>query len=109
MTILKMWVKVRTRRGIGEAAKSIYFSHEELAFKKIKDYADRMKNLTILKRLGFILEKSGLLDKYKFVFADFQPSQGYPALDKLSPKKGAYNSKWGLLINRGTNSEGWMY
>ena len=95
--------------GIDEVAKSIYFSHQELDFKKIKDYAERMKNLAILKRLGFILEKSELLNKYKFVFADFQPSQGYPALDKLSPKKGKHNSKWGLLINKEINPEGWMY
>lgn len=95
--------------GIDEVAKSIYFSHQELDFKKIKDYAERSKNVTILKRLGFILEKVGLLDKYKFVFEGFKPSQGYPALDKLSPKKGKHNSKWGLLINREINPEGWMY
>ena len=95
--------------GIDEVARSIYFSHQELDFKKIKDYAERSKNVTILKRLGFILEKVGLLDKYKFVFADFKPSKGYPALDKLSPKKGKHNSKWGLLINRDINPEGWMY
>jgi predicted transcriptional regulator of viral defense system len=95
--------------GIDEVARSIYFSHEELDFKRIKDYAKRIKNITILKRLGFILEKTGLLEKYGFVFAGFKPSKGYPALDKLSPKKGTYNSKWGLLINREINPEGWMY
>jgi predicted transcriptional regulator of viral defense system len=95
--------------GIDEVARSIYFSHEELDFKKIKDYAKRMKNITILKRLGFILEKTGLLEKYRFVFAGFKPSKGYPALDKLSPKKGTHNSKWGLLINKEVNPDGWMY
>ena len=95
--------------GIDEVARSIYFSHQELDFNKIKSYAERMKNLTILKRLGFILEKTELLKKYEFVFAGFEPSQGYPALDKLSPKKGKHNSKWGLLINKEINPEGWMY
>ena len=95
--------------GIDEVARSIYFSHEELDFGKIKKYAERMENLTILKRLGFILEKTGLFDKYRFAFTGFKPSKGYPALDKLSPRKGTYNSKWGLLINRDINPEGWMY
>ncbi len=95
--------------GIDEVAKSIYFSHEELDFKKIRKYANRMKNLTILKRLGFILERTGLLERYEFVFEGFRPSKGYPALDKLSPKRGRHNSRWGLLINREINPEGWMY
>ena len=95
--------------GIDEVARSIYFSHEELDFGKIKKYAERMKNVTILKRLGFILEKIGLLGKYEFLFTGFQPSKGYPVLDKLSSKKGKHNSKWGLLINREINPGGWMY
>jgi predicted transcriptional regulator of viral defense system len=95
--------------GIDEVARSIYFSHEELDFKKIGGYAERMGNVTILKRLGYILDKTGLLKKYEFVFKGFVPSKGYPALDKLSPKRGKHNSKWGLLINKEINPEGWMY
>lgn len=95
--------------GIDEVAKSLYLSHQELDFTEIKKYAERIKNVTILKRLGFILEKTGLLDKYEFVFREFTPSKGYPALDKFPPKKGKHNSKWGLLINREINPKGWMY
>jgi len=95
--------------GIDEVAKSIYFSHQELDFGKIKNYSDKIRNITVLKRLGYILEKTGLLEKYEFVFKAFIPSKGYAALDKLSPKKGKHNSKWGLLINREINPEGWMY
>jgi len=95
--------------GIDEVAKSIYFSQAELDFTKIRNYAEKMRNLTILKRFGFILEKTKLLDKYEFAVGNFKPSKGYPALDKLSPKKGKYNSKWGLLINRDINPEGWLY
>jgi predicted transcriptional regulator of viral defense system len=94
---------------IDEVAKSIYFSHEELDFKKIRDHAERMRNLKILKRLGFVLEKTALLERYGFVFEGFEPSKGYPALDKLSPKKGRHNARWGLLSNREINPQGWMY
>ena len=78
---------------IDEVARSLYFSLQESDFGKIKDYAEKMKNLTILKRPGFILERIGLLDKYKFVFAGFQASKSYSALDKLSSKKSKHNSK----------------
>jgi len=36
--------------GIDEIARAIYFYHEELDFEKIKDYALKMRNITIYKR-----------------------------------------------------------
>ena len=44
--------------GIEEVAGAIYFNYKELNFKEIKDYALQMRNMTILKRLGYILEKT---------------------------------------------------
>lgn len=95
--------------GIDEVARSIYFSHEEMDFRKIYKFAEKMGNLTILKRLGYILEVTGLFEKYKDLFSKFRPSKGYPVLDSLSPRKGRYNSKWGLLVNLELRSERWMY
>jgi predicted transcriptional regulator of viral defense system len=68
-----------------------------------------MKNNTILKRLGYILEASALLDRYGNLFRRFSPSKGYPAFDPLSPKKGKFNSRWGLLINLEINPRRWTY
>jgi predicted transcriptional regulator of viral defense system len=95
--------------GIDEIAKVIYFSHQELNFEKIKEYAFKMGNLTILKRLGYILDKTELLKDHKEIFKDIVLSKGYPSLDPISPKRGKYNTKWGLLINCEINPEGWMY
>lgn len=95
--------------GIDEIAKAIYFSHQELDFKKIREYAFRMGNLTILKRLGYILDRTGLLKDYKEIFKDFILSKGYTSVDPISPKRGRYNTRWGLLINCELNPEGWMY
>jgi len=95
--------------GIDEVARAIYFNHEEVNIRKIYGFAERMGNMTILKRLGYILETAGLLDKYKVLFSQFSPSKGYPALDPLSPKRGKYNSKWGLLVNFELKPGGWMY
>ena len=95
--------------GIEEVAKAIYFDHKELDLAKVREFAIRMKNLTILKRLGYILDATGLLNTYKDVFRSFTPSKGYPALDSISPRKGRYNSRWGLLVNLELDPKRWMY
>lgn len=95
--------------GTEETAKSILFNHEELNFKTVKDYALEMKNITILKRLGYILEKVGLLEKYKEIFKDVKLTKGYSKLDTISRRKGHYNDKWKLLVNIEVNTDRWMY
>lgn len=95
--------------GIDEVAKAIYFNHKETDIKKLYGFAERMGNITILKRLGYLLEATGLLDIYRDSFNQFIPSKGYPVLDPLSPKKGKHNSRWGLLINFDIKPSGWMY
>jgi len=95
--------------GTDEIARAIYFSHEELDFDKIKDYALKMKNITILKRLGYIMEKTNLLEKYDQIFKGIRLTKGYPPLDKIAPKKGTYNERWKLLINVEIKPERWMY
>lgn len=95
--------------GIDEVAKAIFFNHKEMDIKKLYGFAERMGNITILKRLGYILEATALLGIYRDSFNQFIPSKGYPVLDPLSPKKGKYNSRWGLLINFELKPSGWMY
>ncbi|MFB0562977.1 MAG: type IV toxin-antitoxin system AbiEi family antitoxin domain-containing protein [Candidatus Lokiarchaeia archaeon] len=95
--------------GIDEIAKAIYFYHEELDFRKVKEYALKMKNITIFKRLGYILDRAGLLEKYDWIFKDIKLTKGYPCLDKIGGRKGKYNDKWKLIINTEIRPEGWMY
>ena len=95
--------------GIDEVAKAIYFNHEEIDIRKLYSFAEKMGNLTILKRLGYILEATGLLGGYKDIFANFSLSKGYPALDPISPRRGRHNSRWGLLVNLELDPKRWMY
>ena len=95
--------------GIEEIARAIYFSHEELDFDRIRNYALRMGNLTIMKRLGYILERTGLLERYGRIFEGLRLPSGYTVLDTLSPRKGRYDSRWMLLVNREIDPEGWSY
>jgi predicted transcriptional regulator of viral defense system len=95
--------------GIDEVARAIYFNHKEFELAKVYKIAERMGNLAILKRLGYILEVTGLLDAYQDLFRHFEPSKGYPALDPLSSKHGKHISRWGLLVNFELKQGGWMY
>ena len=68
-----------------------------------------MGNMTILKRLGYILESAGLLKEYGHIFKGVSLSKGYSLLDPISQKKGSYNNKWGLLLNYDLKPERWLY
>lgn len=95
--------------GIDEIARSIFFSIKEIDIKKIVTYALKMGNITIIKRLGYILDESSLIGKYRAIFDQIKLSKGYSFLDPLSPKKGKYNDKWLLIINREIKPERWIY
>ena len=91
--------------GIEEIARSIYFNHKEIDFGKVEKYILRMGNLTALKRFGYIVESSGI----EYTIKTKKLSMGFGLLDPLSPKKGVYDKKWKLLINRKISPERWMY
>ena len=95
--------------GIDQIARAVYFSHEEINLKRVVEYAQRMGNRTIIKRLGYVLEETGLFSNYEKLFEGYKPSTGFPRLDPLSPKTGKHNSKWNLLINYRLDPRGWRY
>jgi predicted transcriptional regulator of viral defense system len=95
--------------GIDEIAKALYFNHEELDFRKLRTYAMKTKSVAVFKRLGFILEATGLIDRYAATFEGVRLTEGYPLLDKLGPKKGKYSDRWKLLVNTDINPKRWMY
>jgi predicted transcriptional regulator of viral defense system len=95
--------------GIEQVARAIYFSHEEINLARVVQYAKRMDNRTIMKRLGCILDATGLLREYEKLFARYRPSAGFSKLDTLSPRTGKHNARWRLLINYRLDPEGWRY
>lgn len=82
-----------------------YFPHEEIDLAGVVDNAERMKNRTILKRLGYTLEVTGLLPGYERLFARCRPSAGLPKLDALSPRTGKHHSRGRLLIDHRLDPE----
>ncbi len=84
--------------GVGEIAKALAQSWEELNEEKLCEYAVKIGNTAVGKRLGFLMEALGLgnpdtLRRILSLGAGFSP------LDPTLPRKGKHSRRWGLLIN----------
>ena len=78
--------------GIVEVIKAIDSGREELDFRKLEDYAQKMKNHAVINRLGYILELLSIETKLK-------PGKHYVFLDPLIKNKISYNAKWKIIEN----------
>jgi len=89
--------------GIEEAAKAIYFNLNELDIAKLVTYGKKMNNSCILKRLGYLLDKLyGKKIKVRL-------SKNYCLLDPQEKKKGNYNNKWKIIVNKQLDPNQWMH
>jgi predicted transcriptional regulator of viral defense system len=84
--------------GVGEIAKALAQSWQELNEEKLREYTVKIGNTAVAKRLGFLMEALGLgnpdtLRKALSLGAGFSP------LDPTLPKRGKHSRRWGLLIN----------
>lgn len=87
--------------GIIEAAKGLSEAFKDnIDAEKLSQYAHKIGNATVYKRLGFLSEYLELpVDAW---INDWQKhiSKGYSLLDPTQPKRGKYNKKWHLIINQ---------
>ncbi len=84
--------------GVNEIAKALTGSWKTLDETKLRKYAAAIGNSAVGKRLGFMMEASGLGDVEAFRKA-MSLAPGFSSLDPTMPKHGKYNRRWGLLIN----------
>jgi predicted transcriptional regulator of viral defense system len=85
--------------GITEVIKGLWNAKGELDFMKMLNYAERMNNSAIVKRLGYLMEILEL-DKREFITTlRRMVRKGFSPLDPLLPKKGKFNSQWNLILN----------
>ncbi len=91
--------------GINEIAKSLH-NAKNLDYEKLVDYALKMKNRAILKRLGYLAElmEINIPEKTRHRIQK-NISAGYSLLWPGMEKKGRYNAKWKLLLNTETTKE----
>jgi len=88
--------------GIIEAAKGLYESltQADVSPSLLTDYAARMKNRAIFKRLGYLTELLDLPVDGEIERWQASLSAGYSRLDPLAGDHGPYNSRWQLRLNR---------
>lgn len=86
--------------GIIEAAKGLANGIETgIELKTLTDYAKRLNNSAVLKRLGYLSEILDLPVKDYNKKWSKQMGSGYSLLDPTGEKTGRYNSKWNLRLN----------
>jgi len=88
--------------GIVEAAKGLYESltKGDVSPPLLSEYAGRMQNRAIFKRLGYLTELLGLPVGAEIERWQVALSAGYSRLDPLAGDHGPYNSRWQLRLNR---------
>ena len=84
--------------GTSEIAKALRSSWQTLDENKLRNYAARIGNTAVTKRLGFIMETLGL-GNIEVLRSDVSIAPGFSSLDPTMPKRGKYNRRWGLLVN----------
>jgi predicted transcriptional regulator of viral defense system len=88
--------------GVGEIAKALISCWKVLDEKKLGNYAARIGNSAVAKRLGFLMETLGLGD-VEALRKEAPLAPGFSPLDPTLPKHGKYNRRWGLLVNAEMN------
>ena len=96
--------------GIAEAAKGLWNGADEISWEKLLDYALRVGNSAVLKRMGYLMELMGIgpgewfIEKLRGNMA-----KGFVKLDPMAGRKGRYSSRWLLIINVDEDEIlGWM-
>jgi len=84
--------------GTSEIVKALAGSWKMLDEKRLIEYAAKIGNSAVAKRLGFIMETLGVGD-VEVLRASIPRASGFSPLDPTMPKKGKYNRRWGLLVN----------
>ena len=85
--------------GIIEIAKGLWRGREEMDWKQLGAYSERMGNGAVIKRLGYLLDVMGLGPSDLRDRLQKKLSAGYAVLDPLSAREGTHNSRWRVYVN----------
>ena len=85
--------------GMIEAAKAVQTGWSDLSSGKLLEYADRMENSAIHKRLGYLLEQFDLTDADYLKSLRRRIRSGLSKLEPLNPTAGRCCTRWGLRLN----------
>lgn len=98
--------------GISEVAKCLWNARKKMSLEKVVEYSIKMGNMTILKRLGYLIETLRIVDETngnnKKTISNMKRliSPGMSILDPTvysqhhnNKEVGRYNTRWNLLVN----------
>jgi predicted transcriptional regulator of viral defense system len=84
--------------GMGTVVSALRNSWDELNQERLREYAARIGNSGVAKRLGFLMESLGVGDPGALRSA-VKFGSGFVRLDPTLPHEGKYSRRWGLLLN----------
>lgn len=91
--------------GIDEVAKAV--ANAKVDWRKVVEYAGKMGNGAIFKRMGFLLEEMGIaVPKEVMETVRKRLTKGYAPLYPTIKAKGKHDARWGLIINTKFSKEG---
>ena len=86
--------------GIVEVSKCLRNAWTEVNQVTLIEYALKMKNKTLVKRLGYLIENNHLaIDMKRLNKLERGIGRGYSKLDPQLSNRGGYDKKWKLIVN----------
>lgn len=85
-------------RHVGDVL-AAYLSHQRRNDKLLLEYANRLGNRSVFKRLGYLLESRGADDTSLIEACRVSMSSGISLLDPSAPKRGRFLRRWNLRLN----------
>ncbi len=92
--------------GLNEVTRALYFSRDELDAEKIVEYAIKIGNTAVIKRLGYICETFGWKN-YLQILSNAKLKSGYSMLDPTRPKTGHIVERWKIKVNASIDPKRW--
>lgn len=91
--------------GVDELIKTL-LNAENIDWEKVLEYAEKLGNGAVFKRLGYLIEKTNAPIKKEIVEALRKKiTKGYSPLYPNSGLKGKHNTKWNIIINANISKE----
>lgn len=85
--------------GITEIAKGLWMKRDSLNIERLIEYALRLDVGAVLRRLGYLLEHSGMANETTLQPLHNKLSATYQRLDPMLPQGGSFLSRWRLRLN----------
>lgn len=93
--------------GIQEVARALLFEKNEINADKVISCSMKLKNSSVIKRLGYIADQLGV-EEIKQKLSGIDLKKGYSLLDPTLPRKGRIKEKWKIIVNTDIDPEKWF-